>query len=215
MPASIPRVGSFENIDELVPREQSQFGLKGDPGQTNLLTTAGVNQLAVDGGYSGVPYNFNGPAVGMVILAEDTDGVTTAAGNTIASAAVDFVAAGVAVNDEVQLLDEGATPANSNVGVYEVTAIAVGFITVQLVGGGAPNFNANTVQRFRVLDQVPASVDLGFEKGDKIFLEDPATTGANHLQEFTLVDPATITVLETVVVDAVSYEFTVFKRLGG
>ncbi len=58
-------------------------------------------------------------------------------------------------------------------------------------------------------------VQLGFKKGDKILLTDPAATGANHLREFTLVNPATIGVFETVTTpDATSYEFQVFRRLG-
>lgn len=58
-------------------------------------------------------------------------------------------------------------------------------------------------------------VQLGFNKGDKILLTDPLATGPNHLREFTLVNPATIGVFETVTTpDATSYEFQVFRRLG-
>jgi hypothetical protein len=217
MPPSIPRVGSFENIEELVPREQSRFGLHGDPGKTNQLIVISASNFTVDGGYSGIPFNLKGPAVGMNVLVDDFLGLTTAASTQVVRAGINF-STFVFPTDEVQILDEGATPANSNVGVYRVTLALNGVLVVQLPGGGPASFGANTLQHFRVLDIAPASVDLGFEKGDKILLTAAVSGPGDNLgREFTLVDPATLTVLEAITTPDTgsTYEYSIFKRLGG
>ena len=55
---------------------------------------------------------------------------------------------------------------------------------------------------------------LGFEKGDLIILEGTLGTEANHGKELVLIDPATITVLGTPLVNdsPVTYKFRAMKR---
>lgn len=117
----------------------------------------------------------------------------------------------LAPREQVELCFEGdaSAPANNRLVVSGPTQLAVdpayapqGTPANPYTFSGPANASSNPVQ-------------LGFNPGDKIRLTDPGATGANHLREFTLVNPATIEVFETVITpDATSYEFQVFRRLG-
>jgi hypothetical protein len=63
-------------------------------------------------------------------------------------------------------------------------------------------------------DTGASPVQLGFKQGDKLRLRGSVGTELNHGRELTLVNPAAITVFETLAFpDSDEYEYTVLRRL--